>query len=65
MSDRGEALRAQVDTAMVAQGLDTSSDTRSQQLQKAFETACLLDGITVLHSTIPPLDPPYDPSIVR
>ena len=38
-ADRGEALRARVDTELVARGLDTSANDRSQQIHKAFVTA--------------------------
>ena len=65
MAERGEALRRQVDAEMVAHGLDPEANDRSQQLRRAFELACRTSGITVVEFVLPPLDPPFDPMVVR
>lgn len=63
-AERGEALRVLVDRAMLDRGMDPAANDRSQQLHRAFETALISGGITVVESVLPPLDPPFDPTHV-
>ena len=66
MMDRGEELRALVDTELVAREPDLpDAPDRSQRLHRAFVAALVASGITIVEAVLPDLDPPYDPLLVR
>ena len=61
MMDRGEALRALVDTELKARVPNIlNAPDRSQRLHRAFVAALIASGITIVEAGLPDLDPPYD-----
>ena len=65
MEARGESIRVNVDRELVAQGMKPDAKDRSRRIHAALLAAFKLSGITVVEEQEPPLDPDYDPYLVR